>query len=86
MQRGNGQGKRHDAYPADRAQGGEQVGENPAGGDQASKGLEDASRHLRPVAAELLEATAKLTDEGRAAVGKYLEEVVTELFARHARG
>ncbi len=49
------------------------------------EGLEDASRHLRPVAAELLEATAKLTDEERAAVGKYLE-VVTEIFARHARG
>ncbi|HKH77536.1 MAG TPA: hypothetical protein VKA51_11305 [Rubrobacteraceae bacterium] len=48
-------------------------------------GLEDASRHLRPVAAELLEATAKLTDEERAAVGKYLE-VATEIFARHAQG
>jgi DNA-binding MarR family transcriptional regulator len=49
------------------------------------EGLEDASRHLRPVAAELLEATAKLTDEERTAVGKYLE-VATEIFARHARG
>jgi len=48
-------------------------------------GLEDASRHLRPVAAELLKATAKLTDEERAAVGKYLE-VATEIFARHAQG
>jgi DNA-binding MarR family transcriptional regulator len=50
-----------------------------------SKGLEEAGRHLRPVAAELLEKTAELTDEERAAVGRYLEEV-TEIFRRHARG
>ena len=49
------------------------------------EGLEDAARHLRPVAAELLEATAQLTDEERAAVGNYLE-VATDIFARHARG
>lgn len=50
-----------------------------------SEGLEEAGRHLRPVAAELLEKTAELTDEERAAVGRYLEEV-TEIFRRHARG
>ena len=49
------------------------------------EGLEDAARHLLPVAAELLEATARLTDEERAAVGKYLE-VATEILRRHARG
>ena len=49
------------------------------------EGLEEAGRHLRPVAAELLEKTAELTDEERAAVGRYLE-VVTEIFRRHARG
>ena len=49
------------------------------------EGLEEAGRHLRPVAAELLEKSAELTDEERAAVGRYLE-VVTEVFRRHARG
>jgi DNA-binding MarR family transcriptional regulator len=49
------------------------------------EGLEEAGRHLRPVAAELLEATAGFTDEEHAAVGRYLE-VVTEIFRRHARG
>lgn len=49
------------------------------------EGLEEAGRHLRPVAAELLEATAGFTYEERAAVGRYLE-VVTEIFRRHARG
>jgi hypothetical protein len=49
------------------------------------EGLEEAGRHLRPVAAELLEKSAELTDEERAAVGRYLE-VVTEVFWRHARG
>ena len=49
------------------------------------KGLKDAARHLRPVAAELLEATAELTDGERVAVGKYLK-VATEIFRRHARG
>jgi DNA-binding MarR family transcriptional regulator len=48
-------------------------------------GLEEAGRHLVPVAADLLEKTAALTDEERAAVGKYLE-VATEVFRRHARG
>ena len=49
------------------------------------EGLEEAGRHLRPVAAELLEKSAELTDEERAAVGRYLG-VVTEVFRRHARG
>src|ERR671916_448502 len=49
------------------------------------EGLEEAGRHLVPVAADLLEKTAELTDEERAAVGKYLE-VATEVFRRHARG
>jgi DNA-binding MarR family transcriptional regulator len=49
------------------------------------EGLEEAGRHLRPVAAELLEKTAELTDEERAAVGRYLE-AATEIFRRHARG
>ena len=49
------------------------------------EGLEEAGRHLRPVAAELLEKSAELTDEERATVGRYLE-VVTEVFRRHARG
>ena len=48
-------------------------------------GLAEAGRHLVPVAADLLEATARLTEEERAAVGKYLE-VATEIFRRHARG
>src|ERR671921_1605343 len=43
------------------------------------EGLEESGRHLRPVAAELLEATAALTDEERAAVGRYLE-TATEVF------
>src|SRR5919112_3352386 len=43
------------------------------------EGLEEAGRHLRPVAAELLEKTAELTDEERAAVGRYLE-TATEVF------
>ena len=49
------------------------------------EGLEEAGRHLRPVAAELLEATAALTDEEQAAIGRYLE-AATEVFRRHARG
>ena len=49
------------------------------------EGLEEAGRHLRPVAAELLEKSTELNDEERAAVGRYLE-VVTEVFRRHARG
>jgi DNA-binding MarR family transcriptional regulator len=49
------------------------------------EGLEEAGRHLLPVAADLLEVTAELTDEARAGVGKYLE-VATEIFRRHARG
>lgn len=49
------------------------------------EGLEEAGRHLRPVAAELLEATAALTDEERTAVGRFLE-AATEVFRRHARG
>src|SRR5918998_15311 len=49
------------------------------------EGLEEAGRHLRPVAAELLEVTGGFTDEERAAVGRYLE-VATEVFRRHARG
>jgi DNA-binding MarR family transcriptional regulator len=49
------------------------------------EGLEEAGRHLRPVAAELLEKTAELTDEERAVVGGYLE-AVTQIFRRHARG
>lgn len=50
-----------------------------------AEGLEEAGRHFRPVAAELLEATAGFTDEERTAIGRYLE-VVTEAFRRHARG
>lgn len=47
-------------------------------------GLEDAARHMRPVAADLLEASAELSEEERAVVGRYLE-VVTGIFSRHAR-
>src|SRR5918997_2335054 len=54
-------------------------------GPSGPEGLEEAGGHLVPVAADLLEKTAELTDEERAAVGKYLE-VVTEVFRRHARG
>jgi DNA-binding MarR family transcriptional regulator len=50
-----------------------------------SEGLEEAGRHLVPVAAELFEMTAELTDEQRATVGKYLE-AATEILRRHARG
>jgi len=49
------------------------------------QGLEEAGRHLVPVAADLSEKAAELTDKERAAVGKYLE-VATEIFRRHARG
>jgi DNA-binding MarR family transcriptional regulator len=49
------------------------------------EGIEEAGRHLRPVAAELLEKAAELTDEEREAVGRYLE-AATEVFRRHARG
>jgi DNA-binding MarR family transcriptional regulator len=49
------------------------------------EGLEEAGRHLVPVAAELFEKTAELTDEERATVGKYLE-AATEILRRHARG
>lgn len=48
-------------------------------------GLEEAARHLRPLAADLLEATAGLSEEERAVVGGYVE-AVTKVFARHARG
>jgi pyocin large subunit-like protein len=48
------------------------------------EGLEEAGRHLRPVAAELLRVTAEFTDAERAAVGRYLE-AATEVFGRHAR-
>ncbi len=50
----------------------------------APEGLEEAGRHFLPVAADLSEATAELTDEERAGVGKYLE-AATEIFRRHAR-
>ena len=49
------------------------------------EGLEEAGRNLVPVAADLLEKTAELTEDERAAVGKYLE-AATEVFRRHARG
>src|ERR687898_1176915 len=49
------------------------------------EGLEEAGRHLVPVASELLEKTAELTEEERVVVGKYLE-VATAIFRRHARG
>jgi DNA-binding MarR family transcriptional regulator len=49
------------------------------------EGLEEAGRHFVPVAADLLEKTAELTDEEREAVGKYLE-AATDVFRRHARG
>ena len=49
------------------------------------EGLEEAGRHFVPVAADLLEKTAELTDEEREAVGKYLE-AATEVLRRHARG
>lgn len=48
-------------------------------------GLTAAREHLLPVAADLLEKSAELTDEERATVSAYLE-AVTEVFARHARG
>jgi len=47
-------------------------------------GLEEARCHLLPIGAELLEASKKLSDEERAAVGEYLE-TITEVFARPAR-
>lgn len=47
-------------------------------------GLEGARCYLLLVGAELLEASRKLSDEERAAVGAYLE-TITEVFARHAR-
>ncbi len=37
------------------------------------------------MAAELLEASKKLSDEERAVIGGYLE-TITEIFARHAQG
>ena len=48
------------------------------------EGLEETGRHFVPVAGDLLEKTAELTDEEREAVGKYLE-AATEVFRRHAR-
>ena len=48
-------------------------------------GLEEAGRHLRPVAAELLEVTSGIAEEERVAIGRYLE-AATEVFRRHARG
>ncbi len=47
-------------------------------------GLEDARRHLILVDAELLEASKKLSDEERVAVGEYLE-TIPEIFVRHAQ-
>ena len=49
------------------------------------EGLEEAGRHFIPVAADLLETTAELTDEERVAIGRYLE-AITEIFRRHGRG
>lgn len=49
------------------------------------EGLEGAGRHLRPVAVELLEAAAGLTEGERAAVGRYLEAAMG-ILRRHARG
>jgi DNA-binding MarR family transcriptional regulator len=49
------------------------------------EGLETAARHMRPLAAELVEATAGLGEEERSVVGSYLESV-TGILARHARG
>jgi DNA-binding MarR family transcriptional regulator len=76
----------------DRLERGGHVERRPNPGDRRStvvlpvpEGLEEAGRHLRPVATELLEATAGFTEEERAAIGRYLE-VVTEIFRRHARG
>ncbi len=48
-------------------------------------GLEEAARHMRALAAELLEATAGLGEAERAAVGAYLGSV-TEIIVHHARG
>jgi DNA-binding MarR family transcriptional regulator len=47
-------------------------------------GLTAASEHLIPVAEDLLEASKSLTEEERAAIGAYLEEI-TAVFARHSR-
>lgn len=76
----------------DRLERGGHVERRPNPGDRRSsvvlpvpEGLEEAGRHLRPAATELLEATAEFTEEERAAVGRYLE-VVTEILRRHARG
>lgn len=49
------------------------------------EGLEEAGRHLLPVAAALLETTSAYTEEERTAIGRYLESA-TEVFRRHARG
>ena len=49
------------------------------------EGLQEAGRHLLPVAAELLETTSAYTEEERAAIGRYLESA-TEVFRRYARG
>lgn len=46
--------------------------------------LEDATRHMRTLEEDLLQATAELDEEERAVVGRYLE-AVTEIFARHAQ-
>lgn len=48
-------------------------------------GIEEAARHMRPLAADLLATTAGLSEGERAAVGSYLQ-TVTEILARHARG
>lgn len=50
-----------------------------------SEGLEEARRHLLPVAAEMLEAASRLTEEERMAIGWY-PEIVQDVLARHARG
>jgi DNA-binding MarR family transcriptional regulator len=75
----------------DRLEGSGHVERRPNPADRRSsvvlpvpEGLEEAGRHLVPVAAELLEKTAELTDEERAVIGRYLE-AVTEVFRRHAR-
>lgn len=48
-------------------------------------GLEEAARHMRALAGDLLAATAGFGETERATVGAYLGSV-TEVIARHARG
>lgn len=49
------------------------------------EGLAGPRRHMVALRDDLLEVTAELSEEERAAVGRYLEDVA-EVFARHARG